>query len=64
MRDAVPGQETCSIGYALWNGSETSLALVGRADRALYRAKDTGRDKAVADTDDDGPVPLRVVRTT
>ena len=29
VRDAVPGQETCSIGYALWNGSETSLALVG-----------------------------------
>ncbi len=64
VRAAVPGQETCSIGYARWNGRETGLALVGRADRALYRAKDTGRDKAVADTDDDGPIALHVVRTT
>ncbi len=62
VRAAVPGGETCSIGYARWDGEETSLALVGRADRALYRAKESGRDQALADHGGSAPPPLRVVR--
>jgi len=62
VRSAVPGQETCSIGYARWDGEETSLAVVGRADRALYRAKGSGRDRALADPGGPVPPPLRVVR--
>lgn len=40
---------TCSAGIAEWNGSETVRELVARADRALYRAKEAGRDQALAD---------------
>jgi diguanylate cyclase (GGDEF)-like protein len=48
-----PGEDldtriTCSAGIAEWNGSETVRELVGRADRALYRAKELGRDQTVA----------------
>lgn len=39
---------TTSIGIALAHATEeTPAALLDRADRALYRAKDTGRDRAV-----------------
>ncbi|MCB0869621.1 MAG: GGDEF domain-containing protein [Solirubrobacterales bacterium] len=38
---------TCSAGIAEWNGSETVRELVGRADQALYAAKDAGRDRTV-----------------
>ncbi len=42
------GRITCSAGIAEWNGSETVRELVGRADRALYAAKEAGRDQTVA----------------
>ena len=45
LRDAVPGDVTCSAGVATWDGSETADALVARADRALYTAKSRGRDR-------------------
>ena len=47
LRDSV--QETgvtVSIGWAAWDG-ETADELLGRADDALYRAKQRGRDCAV-----------------
>lgn len=40
-------QVTCSAGVAEWDGSETVRELVARADQALYRAKEAGRDRTV-----------------
>jgi diguanylate cyclase (GGDEF)-like protein/PAS domain S-box-containing protein len=47
LRAAVPGDSTCSIGVVTWDGAETADELVARADAALYRAKDAGRDRVV-----------------
>lgn len=47
LRAATPGGESCSAGLACWNGRESADALLGRADDALYRAKQTGRDRTV-----------------
>ena len=47
--DEFPEPMTCSAGIAEWNGSETVRELVGRADQALYSAKNSGRDQTVAD---------------
>jgi diguanylate cyclase (GGDEF)-like protein/PAS domain S-box-containing protein len=44
---SVEGQ-TCSAGVAQWDGEESASTLLERADRALYEAKATGRDRAVA----------------
>lgn len=43
-RACIPNRQTCSIGYATWNRAETAEGLMARADRALYKAKNTGRD--------------------
>ena len=40
----IPNRQTCSIGYATRNRAETAEGLMARADRALYEAKNTGRD--------------------
>ncbi|HWH15729.1 MAG TPA: diguanylate cyclase [Miltoncostaeaceae bacterium] len=48
MRRATPGDATCSIGVAGWDRAEDAAALTARADAALYRAKDAGRDRVVA----------------
>jgi diguanylate cyclase (GGDEF)-like protein len=43
---ALPkGRLTTSIGVALWDGAETFEAWYRRADQALYRAKDAGRNR-------------------
>lgn len=47
MRSVVPDGETCSAGIALWDRIEPGEKLLGRADKALYAAKATGRDRAV-----------------
>jgi diguanylate cyclase (GGDEF)-like protein len=47
LRDAMPPEQTCSVGIARWELSESSGDLLSRADRALYHAKRTGRDRAV-----------------
>ncbi|XVU29554.1 sensor domain-containing diguanylate cyclase [Actinoplanes sp. CA-054009] len=44
VRAATPGAETCSIGYATWDGRETVEQLLSRADDALYQAKEGGRN--------------------
>ena len=46
----VPGNDqanvTCSIGFAEIHADDDPEAFVNRADRALYRSKDAGRDRA------------------
>ncbi|MBC7460330.1 MAG: hypothetical protein H7287_03110, partial [Thermoleophilia bacterium] len=32
-----------------WDGEETAEALISRADAAMYRAKEAGRDRVVLD---------------
>jgi diguanylate cyclase (GGDEF)-like protein len=45
LQASIPGGQTCSVGVARWDRKETALALVERADRALYDAKKNGRDR-------------------
>ena len=48
LRRSVPDGQTCSIGMAVWDGTETGDQVLQRADDALYRAKTSGRDQIVA----------------
>jgi len=47
------GAITLSLGIALYQPGEPMAALIGRADAALYRAKETGRDRVVTEADVD-----------
>jgi diguanylate cyclase (GGDEF)-like protein len=48
LRTAQP-EGTCSIGVAAWDTREHGTELVARADRALYAAKESGRNRCCAD---------------
>ena len=48
LRISVPLDERCSAGIACWDGSESPVALITRADELLYEAKDAGRDRLEA----------------
>ena len=47
LRACVPSGETVSAGIAQWDGAESGLELLARADAALYEAKRSGRDCTV-----------------
>ncbi len=48
----VVGRVTASLGVAALDSAAGPDEMVRRADRALYRAKDSGRDRCVASTAD------------
>lgn len=45
LRAATPRGQTVSAGLVRWDGLETAEELIGRADAALYMAKEHGRDR-------------------
>jgi diguanylate cyclase (GGDEF)-like protein len=47
MRAATPRGETCSVGIAVLEPTDSPTELVSRADVALYQAKEAGRDRTV-----------------
>jgi diguanylate cyclase (GGDEF)-like protein len=49
LRPVTPGGQTFSAGIATWTSSETSDELIARADRALYAAKESGRNRTAID---------------
>ncbi len=48
VRTATPDGQTASVGLAIWDGREPAHRLAERADAALYLAKASGRDRALA----------------
>ncbi|MGA7395868.1 MAG: sensor domain-containing diguanylate cyclase [Solirubrobacterales bacterium] len=48
LRAACPDDETCSAGVAEWIEGESVDDLVERSDAALYAAKESGRDRIIA----------------
>jgi diguanylate cyclase (GGDEF)-like protein len=46
---------TASMGVAEWDGKEEPSALMSRADRLLYQAKDSGRDLVVFEPQEPPP---------
>lgn len=44
---SLPAGQTCSTGLAEWDFEESTEGLIARADAALYRAKDAGRNRIV-----------------
>jgi diguanylate cyclase (GGDEF)-like protein len=49
LRVATPLAQSFSAGVACWDGRETSDHLLGRADHALYQAKQAGRNQVLPD---------------
>lgn len=45
LRLSTPQQQTASVGVAAWDGDETAVELIQRADQALYQAKQSGRNR-------------------
>ncbi len=46
------GRITVSIGVAAWARGDTSSELIDRADRAMYRAKEGGRNRVMLEATD------------
>ncbi len=45
------GRVTASFGVSMLNGSDNEITLIERADRALYAAKRSGRNRVIAEND-------------
>ncbi len=50
--------QTVSVGIATWNRSETAEAMLGRADIAMYRAKQHGRNRVETAGASEAPMPM------
>jgi diguanylate cyclase (GGDEF)-like protein len=48
LQGMLPAGQTFSAGIASSDGREEGQAVVGRADAALYRAKELGRNRTLA----------------
>jgi diguanylate cyclase (GGDEF)-like protein/PAS domain S-box-containing protein len=48
LREVTPMGQTCSAGLAQWDYAESIDVLLGRADAALYEAKEAGRNRLVS----------------
>jgi diguanylate cyclase (GGDEF)-like protein/PAS domain S-box-containing protein len=48
LRAVTPFGQTVSAGIAMWEAPQTPESVLQRADRALYEAKRSGRDRLVA----------------
>lgn len=55
LRRATPEGVTASAGVACWDRTESASQLFGRADAALYEAKQQGRNRTVAAPDPADP---------
>jgi diguanylate cyclase (GGDEF)-like protein len=65
LRCVVPYQQSCSVGLASWDGSETATMLMRRADIALYQAKSAGRNRVcVAEATTSTEESFKGVRST
>jgi diguanylate cyclase (GGDEF)-like protein len=67
VRAATSNGQTCSAGIAEWDHRESPAALLARADRLLYEAKQQGRNRSVVEPGDEdatelGPGTFRVDR--
>lgn len=52
LQGCLPDEQTFSGGLAVWDGQEPVDSLMGRADQALYKAKQAGRSRIeVADAE-------------
>jgi GGDEF domain-containing protein len=59
LRPVTPAGQTFSAGLATWDGTETSKELIARADRALYAAKSSGRNRTLTATESIGGASRR-----